>query len=241
MQALCLRRIGYELTKKTLSVQRRLLQSKEEYEHISNDIITNMAHEKPDESHLYSLQKKLNDVHIYKQFYDEHQLIIKSLIENHKLLKDKELSSLAEEEITNLNASLLELEEKVTDQLLEGMIIKGDVCTLEIMQAMGGAESSLFANDILHMYEQYALNAGWIWKVQKINKDTSIGKGIKNALVNISGHNSYSKFKFENGVHKYMHNVGYSECQPLRKEGECIQALASSSFYPKKSSNMRWI
>ena len=52
---------------------------------------------------------------------------------------------------------------------------------------MGGAESSLFAEDILHMYEQYALNAGWAWKVQKINKDTSIGKGVKNAVASISG------------------------------------------------------
>ena len=204
MRPQCLRRLGYELAKKTLAIQRTLLQSKQEYDSISNTIAALMAQPALDQQHLFSMQKKLNDVGIYKQFYEEHQAIINSLQENHKLLHDKELSPLAEEEIQNLSANLTELEEKITDQLLDGMIIRGNVCTLEIMQAMGGAESSLFAEDIFHMYEQYALNAGWSWKVQKINKDTSIGKGIKNVLVNINGSNSFGKLKFENGVHKYL-------------------------------------
>ncbi len=187
MKAVFLRRVGYELSKMTVSLQRRLRQSKEEYDHISGEIISSMARTGTSESHLYSLQKKLNDVHIYKQFYDDHQLIIQALHESHKLLSDKELSLLAEEEIANLNTKLRELEERVADQLLEGMIIKGNLCTLQVMQAIGGAESSLFAEDILLTYEQYALNAEWAWKVQKINKDTSIGKGVKNAVASISG------------------------------------------------------
>ncbi len=77
--------------------------------------------------------------------------------------KDFEMKELLKEELNKILGSEEELgtieeiqEEIVTAILPVSEADKQNSCTLEIMQAAGGSESSLFAEDILNMYKNYS-------------------------------------------------------------------------------------
>lgn len=75
---------------------------------------------------------------------------------------------------------------------------------MEIKSASGGAESALFAKDILSMYENlcnhYSLN---LKIIENENSEGVGGKvGLKSGRYEIVGEKAYQIFKFEAGVHK---------------------------------------
>ena len=70
------------------------------------------------------------------------------------------------------------------------------------MQAAGGSESSLFAEDILGMYQAYSRLQGWRLKQETLQADMAIGKGCKYANFTIDGEGAYRQLKHESGVHK---------------------------------------
>ncbi|KAI1733244.1 PCRF domain-containing protein [Ditylenchus destructor] len=63
-------------------------------------------------------------------------------------------------------------------------------CQMEIERGTGGAEASLFANDLYGMYENYITNRGWRW--QPIEVDRSDIGGLRSAIIAIQGENCYS-------------------------------------------------
>ena len=72
---------------------------------------------------------------------------------------------------------------------------------LEIRAGTGGDEASLFAADLLSMYQKKfsAINS---WKFEILSISETGLKGIKEVICNISGINVFSKLKFESGVHR---------------------------------------
>lgn len=100
-------------------------------------------------------------------------------------------------------SELDELQEEIVDHILP--ISTADArngCTLEIMQAAGGSESSLFAEEILNMYRNYSRRQGYRFKEENVQKDMAIGKGCKYALCIMEGENVFKFMKHESGVHK---------------------------------------
>jgi len=71
---------------------------------------------------------------------------------------------------------------------------------LEIRAGTGGDEASLFASDLLNMYQRYADLNSWKFDILSIS-ETGL-KGVKEVICNISGLNVFSKLKFESGVHR---------------------------------------
>ena len=74
--------------------------------------------------------------------------------------------------------------------------------TLEIKQATGGVESTLFGEELKDMYEKYAKIQGFRWIQTSYNIDPTLGKGCKYGRFEILGTNAYKMFKHEAGVHK---------------------------------------
>jgi peptide chain release factor 1 len=70
------------------------------------------------------------------------------------------------------------------------------------MQAAGGSESSLFAEEILDMYKNFCKLKGWRFTEQKFQEDMQIQRGCKYALFNAEGENCFKFLKYESGVHK---------------------------------------
>ncbi|MGO1838472.1 MAG: peptide chain release factor 1 [Candidatus Microbacterium stercoravium] len=77
---------------------------------------------------------------------------------------------------------------------------------MEIKAGEGGAESALFAADLLRMYAQYAAHKGW--KTEIIESDASDLGGYKNVQVAFKGSSNdpaqgvWAQLKYEGGVHR---------------------------------------
>ncbi|XP_057181387.1 peptide chain release factor 1-like [Triplophysa rosa] len=71
---------------------------------------------------------------------------------------------------------------------------------IEIRAGTGGDEASLFASDLLHMYQKYSETKRWKFEIIEI-KTTDLD-GIKEVSAEISGNGVFSKLKFESGVHR---------------------------------------
>jgi peptide chain release factor 1 len=77
---------------------------------------------------------------------------------------------------------------------------------MEIKQGEGGAESALFAADLLRMYLQYAASQGW--KTEILDRNESDLGGYKDVQVAIKGSGSdpaqgvWAHLKYEGGVHR---------------------------------------
>jgi peptide chain release factor 1 len=71
---------------------------------------------------------------------------------------------------------------------------------VEIRGGAGGYEAALFAANLFRMYTRYAERNNWKVEVMSAN-ETDIG-GFKEIVFMIRGESTYSKFKYESGVHR---------------------------------------
>ena len=106
------------------------------------------------------------------------------------------------EELSLLGEEYEELEEEVIEEMLEDWEESHKSVNLEIKQAMGGSESSLFAEDLYGMYLNLSRRQGWRWSQIEFQQDMAINRGLKNGKFKIKGENVYSVLKHERGVHK---------------------------------------
>ncbi|OGS11598.1 MAG: peptide chain release factor 1 [Elusimicrobia bacterium RIFOXYA2_FULL_58_8] len=113
---------------------------------------------------------------------------------------DKEIAGLAGAEMPQLEAAVAVLEKKLRLLLIPPDPADSKNIFLEIRAGVGGDESALFAADLLRMYTRFAQNMGWKAELRDIS--SSGPKGIKNAVVYISGQDVYSLLKYEGGVHR---------------------------------------
>ncbi len=71
---------------------------------------------------------------------------------------------------------------------------------VEIRAGTGGDEATLFAAEMLRMYQRYAERQGWRFEILEAS-ESGIG-GVKEAIALIEGDKVYSKLKHESGVHR---------------------------------------
>ncbi|MEP6717886.1 MAG: peptide chain release factor 1 [bacterium] len=113
---------------------------------------------------------------------------------------DDEMREMARAEVDTLQQKL-----EKTDTELKLLLVPSDPndeknVIVEIRAGTGGDEASLFAADMLRMYNRYAEKQGWRFEVLDAS-ESGIG-GIKEAVVLIEGDKVYSKMKHESGVHR---------------------------------------
>jgi len=113
---------------------------------------------------------------------------------------DPELAALAAAEHEALKNSVSALEKKLRFLVLPPDPLDSKNIFLEIRAGVGGDESALFASDMLRMYTKFAQAMGWRAELRDLNP-TGL-KGIKNAVLYISGQEVYSWLKYEGGVHR---------------------------------------
>ncbi|MWB99301.1 peptide chain release factor 1 [Agromyces seonyuensis] len=120
------------------------------------------------------------------------------------------------EEIPALEASLAESQEKLRRLLIPRDPDDGRDVIMEIKGGEGGAESALFAADLLRMYLQYASSKGW--KTELLESDESDLGGYKNVQVAIKSSSTdpsqgvWAHLKYEGGVHR-VQRVPVTETQ----------------------------
>ena len=113
---------------------------------------------------------------------------------------DNTIREMAEEEIKEKNINFKIIESNLIKSLIPKDINDEKNSILEIRAGTGGDEASLFASDLLSMYQKYSEINSWDFEILSIS-ETGL-KGIKEAICNISGKNVFSNLKFESGVHR---------------------------------------
>lgn len=72
---------------------------------------------------------------------------------------------------------------------------------LEIRAGTGGGEASIFAGDLVSIYQKYCDSLGWQASIVSASESEEAG-GYKTCVMQIKGDFVYSKLKYEAGVHR---------------------------------------
>lgn len=161
------------------------------------DIATNPSELQKVAKMRSSLEETVNAYETWKKTQQE-------LIEAREIFKESnsepELKEMAAAEIEELEQKTEELE-----QLLKVLLLPRDPndeknIMLEIRAGTGGDEASIWAGDLVRMYSRYAELQNW--NVKLLSESIAEMGGFKEAILEITGENVYSKLKFEAGVHR---------------------------------------
>ena len=133
------------------------------------------------------------EINAYRQALDD-------LAEAELMLADPEMKALAEEELPHLKARIPEMETALRLALLPKDAADARPAILEIRPGTGGDEASLFAADLLRMYQRYCERMGWTFEI--LEEQFSDLGGIKELTAHVQGEGVFAKLKYESGVHR---------------------------------------
>lgn len=134
--------------------------------------------------------------------WDDFQTTTRNLEENRELAKDEdpEIAEMAGEELPALEKRAEELGLEVQYALLPRDITEERDALLEIRAGAGGDEASLFAGELLRMYQRYIEERGW--KYEHLESNPSEVGGFKEVVLKVTGEEVFRTLKYESGVHR---------------------------------------
>ena len=137
---------------------------------------------------------------------------VRRQLEESRLLArgDDEFAVLAAEEVPVLEQEEARLDQEVRYHLLPRDTAEDRDAILEIRAGTGGDEASLFAADLLRMYQRYAESRGW--KSEVLEASPSEVGGFKEVTARVSGTEVFRWLKYESGVHR-VQRVPATEAQ----------------------------
>ena len=126
----------------------------------------------------------------------------RNLEENRELSRDPdtEIAEMAAEEIPALEEALPLLRENLQYALLPQDPTEERNALVEIRAGAGGDEASLFAGEVMRMYERYSEHCGW--KCEHLESSPSEVGGFKEVVLKVSGDEVFRRMKYESGVHR---------------------------------------
>lgn len=152
---------------------------------------------------LVNLSKERSELEAIVEAYEKYFQVIKNIEGNKDLINsgvDKELESLAQSELEELEKQKTVMEDEIKLLLLPKDPNDDKSVIFEIRAGTGGEEAALFAYDLFRMYTRFAETRNW--KVEFIDiSETGLG-GLKEAVFTIEGEGVYGDLKFESGVHR---------------------------------------
>ena len=113
---------------------------------------------------------------------------------------DPDMKGMVEEERPKLQERRDALNVEIQGDLLPRDPDDAKNCFLEIRSGAGGDEAALFAAELVRMYTRFAETKGWKVEVHEFSQ-TGL-KGLKQAVVFVTGKDIYSWLRHEGGVHR---------------------------------------
>ncbi len=126
--------------------------------------------------------------------------LLDDIAEAEAMMNDPDMRELAEEELPTLKERLPEVEQAMRLVLLPKDAADARPAMIEIRPGTGGDEASLFAADLLRMYQRYAEARGWKFEIMEQSL-TELG-GIKEVVAHVKGEGVFARLKYESGVHR---------------------------------------
>ena len=181
-----------------------MLENLDEFESRYDDLIKSL--EDPSISQDYTKVEKitreiasLKDIVVLIRKYKK---LLVDIDESSKMLlvEDRELATLAREELDNLDIDKEEVEKEIKQKLILDDPNDDKNVILEIRAGVGGDEAGLFASELFTMYTRYAQKQNW--KVDLVSIAQSGLGSIKEVIFQITGKGAYSILKHESGGHR---------------------------------------
>lgn len=114
---------------------------------------------------------------------------------------DEELRTLAAEDLETTVTQLDEASKTLTKSLVPRHPFADLPCLIEVRPGAGGGEASIFANDLLEMYQKYCSERSM--RSSLIQKDVDLESGgINGAMLEIETPGAYGVLRCEAGVHR---------------------------------------
>src|SRR5215831_15829134 len=113
---------------------------------------------------------------------------------------EPDMRGVAVEEKSLVEARRIALEHEIRLALIPKDAMDDKNVILEIRAGTGGDEASLFAGDLIRMYERYAAKRGW--KAEILSASEGSKGGYKEIIAEITGRGAFARLKFESGVHR---------------------------------------
>ena len=113
---------------------------------------------------------------------------------------ERELRELAREELARLEQAAVALDREIKDALISDAELERDKVILEIRAGTGGDEASLFAADLLRMYQRCFDERGWRMELLS-GKPSEVG-GFKELVCAVKGARAWRYLRFEGGGHR---------------------------------------
>jgi peptide chain release factor 1 len=116
--------------------------------------------------------------------------------EAREMSDDPDMAQMARE----LEKEIPQLEERIKRALVPKDPNDSKDVIVEIRSGVGGDEASLWAGDLLRMYQKYTERQGF--RMEMMESSESETGGYDKVTVSVKGDGAYSKLKYEGGVHR---------------------------------------
>ena len=168
------------------------------------------------------ISKRRSQLEDVVMVYQKQEKYEKMKAEAYALLKDPDMKELAEMEFDEAKEQLVLLEEEMKILLLPKDKNDESNVILEIRQAAGGDEASLFAAELGRAYARFAEIEGF--KVSYLSWNETEGGGLKEGSLEIRGEGAYAMLKYESGVHR-VQRIPSTESQGRVHTSTCTIAV----------------
>ncbi|MFO9159481.1 peptide chain release factor 1 [Legionella pneumophila serogroup 1] len=204
------------------SLELKLQQMLERYEEVGR--LLSEASIIADQNQFKSLSKEYAQLEPVSQCYESYLEAKNNLDSLNELLEsdDKDLATMAEEEIDIVKKQIEELDEQLQWHLIPKDPDDERNIYLEVRAGTGGDEAAIFAGDLFRMYSRYAESQGW--QIELISASHCEHGGYKEIIAKISGQAVYSQLKFESGAHR-VQRVPETESQGRVHTSACTVAI----------------
>ncbi|KAE9989127.1 hypothetical protein EG328_000058 [Venturia inaequalis] len=161
--------------------------------------------EKLNESYDNTAAKRVGELASIVDALNSYQKADESLNELRTLIRDPttddELRALAAEDLETTVTQLDEASKTLTKSLVPKHPFADLPCFIEVRPGAGGGEASIFANDLLEMYQGYCSERSMRTSLIQKDVDHETG-GINGALLEIETPGAYGALRCEAGVHR---------------------------------------
>ena len=134
--------------------------------------------------------------------YNEYRKVLEDISFYKEALNgsDEEMRELAKIELPEAEEKKEKMEGEIRQMLIPKDPQDEKNAIIEIRAGTGGDEASLFAGDLVRMYQRYCERKGW--KTSLLTENEGTVGGYKEAQIEVIGDDVYGTLKFESGVHR---------------------------------------
>ena len=156
-----------------------------------------------DQKKFRELNKSYRDLEEIVEATREYRGVLTQINEARHVLnndKDEDFRNMAKEEMETLEPQLKKLEDHIQQLLIPQDPEDSKNAILEIRAGTGGDEASLFAGDLIRMYQRYCEDHGF--KIEMVDFNDGNTGGYKEVVIEVRGDKAYGILKYESGVHR---------------------------------------